>query len=189
MMNLYFLPLIKVLTLFWSLYFRLFKENFEKSFNTKSKSASEKQNDWLSYSYNSRSTSSNSQGISNNFLSGGSSYQTSPCKESTTSNGSSSSSSGSSVSSWYSSAMSRWPSSASFSSTSSTKTSRSCWSDTQTKSQRTPQAPNSSRSNSFDEQNKRLFYASHSIFLNTLRSASSDDSFDSDFDKFYVSKK
>lgn len=157
-------------------FFRLSLENFENS-----QPVSQTQNDWTSYSY--KNESSNYQGTSNNNSSfRGLSHQTSPWK----------SSSSSSESSWSSndmSGMSRWPSLASTSSMSSTQSTRTYWSDTSMRSNSIPSAPSSSRSNSFDEQNKRLFYASHSVFLDNLRSSSSDDSFNSEFDKFNVNKK
>ena len=159
-----------------------FKENVEKSSN--SQNGSKTENDWLSYSYKSSSAS--------NFSSRGSvSNQTSPWKGSTTWSGSPSSSSASSWSSNDMDGMSRWPSSASFSSMCSTKSSKSYWSDTamKTRSDGMSSAPSSSLSTSFDEQTKRQFYASHSIFIDNLRAVSSDDSFSSEFDKFYVNKK
>lgn len=153
------------------------KENFENSFIANSQSVSQTQNDWMSYSYkNYRGTSKK------NSSSKASSHQTSPWRGS----------SSSSESSWSSndmSGMSRWPSSASTSSMSSTQSTKTNWSDTSMRSNSIPKAPSSSRSNSFDEQNKRLFYAAHSVFLNNVRSDSSDDSFNSEFAKFHVNKK
>lgn len=162
-------------------FLRLSLENFENSFVANSQSVSQTQNDWMSYSYNNESN--NYQGTSNNNSSfRGLSHQTSPWKCSPSS----------SESSWSSndmSGMSRWPSSASTSSMSSTQSTRTYWSGKSTRSNSIPSAPSSSRSNSFDEQNKRLFYASHSVFLDNLRSSSSDDSFNSEFNKFNVNKK
>lgn len=162
--------------------FRIFQENFKKSFDANSESKSQRQNDWKSYSYNDRSSTYNSPEKSNNDIwAKRSSNQTSPWKGST-----------SSESSWSSnnmSGISRWPSSASVNSMCSTKSTKTYWSDTPMQNSSFPSAPTSSRSNSFDEQNKRLFYASHSVFLNNLRSGSSEDSFTSEFDKFYTNKK
>ncbi|XP_055306633.1 uncharacterized protein LOC129570929 [Sitodiplosis mosellana] len=160
------------------------QKNFEKSSNVNSQNASQTQNDWMSYSYNRSSAYSSPEKSTSSF----SSHQTSP---STAWNGSSSSSSESSWSSNDMHGMSRWPSSASVSSMSSMKSSKTYWSDTSSsmRSNSIPSAPSSSRSNSFDERTKRQFYASHSIFINNLRSDSSDDSFSSEFDQFYVNKK
>lgn len=168
---------------FFLVCFFFYKENVEKSSN--SQNGSKGENDWMSYSYKSNSAS--------NFSSRGSlSNQTSPWKRSTVSPCGSPSST--SESSWCSNdmdGMSRWPSSASFSSMCSTKSSKSHWSDTPTKtrSDGMSSSPSSSLSNSFDEQTKRRIYVSNSIFVDNLRANRLDDSFNSEFDKFYVNKK